>query len=152
MAYLIDKDALVAEIESNKKYAQTLGDNAINSSMQQFYDGMKQGYVSLLSFLDTLEVKEAQEEQVSEEFEKAFQLICNELGVSYSCKAALKSDANELLSIARKQIASEIDVDAMVEDNILCDNAVETPTPYRINERAYYRQGIEDTLKTIKGE
>ena len=52
-----DKDALVAEIESKKKYAQTLSDNAINSSMQQFYDGMKQGYVDLLSFIDTLEVK-----------------------------------------------------------------------------------------------
>lgn len=58
MAKLIDKDALVAEIESKRKYAQNLGDNAINSSMQQFYDGMKQGCVDLLSFLDTLEVKE----------------------------------------------------------------------------------------------
>ena len=58
MAHLIVKDALVAEIESKKKYAQTLGDNAINSSMQQFYDGLKQGCVDILSFLDTLEVKE----------------------------------------------------------------------------------------------
>ena len=55
---LIDKSALVAEIESKKKYAQTLGDNAINSSMQQFYDGMKQGCVDLLSFINTLEVKD----------------------------------------------------------------------------------------------
>ena len=55
---LIDKDALVAKIESKKKYAQILGDNAINSSMQQFYDGMKQGCVDLLSFINTLEVKE----------------------------------------------------------------------------------------------
>ena len=54
----IDKDALVAEIESKKKYAQTLGDNAINNSMQQFYDGMKQGCVDIFSFIDTLEVKE----------------------------------------------------------------------------------------------
>ena len=55
---LIDKSALVAEIESKKKYAQILGDNAINSSMQQFYDGMKQGCIDILSTLDTLEVKE----------------------------------------------------------------------------------------------
>lgn len=55
---LIDKDALIAEIESKKKYAQILGDNAINSSMQQFYDGMKQGCIDILSFLNTLEVKE----------------------------------------------------------------------------------------------
>lgn len=59
MTQYIDKSALVAEIESKKKCAQTLGDNAINNSMQQFYDGMKQGYVDFLSFLDTLEVKEA---------------------------------------------------------------------------------------------
>ena len=58
MAHLIDRDALAAEIESKKKFAQTLGDNAINSSMQQFYDGMKQGCVDILSFLNTLEMKE----------------------------------------------------------------------------------------------
>ena len=57
MEQYIPKSALVAEIESKKKYAQTLGNNAINSSMQQFYDGMKQGCVDILSFLDTLEVK-----------------------------------------------------------------------------------------------
>ena len=60
---LIDKAALVAEIESKRKYAQTLGDNAINSSMQQFYDGMKQSCVDILSFIDTLEVKEVDEQK-----------------------------------------------------------------------------------------
>jgi len=55
---LIDKDAVVAEIESKKNMAQILGDNAINGSMQQFYDGMKQGCIDILSFLDALEVKE----------------------------------------------------------------------------------------------
>ena len=58
MKQYIDKSAVVAEIESKRKYAQHLGDNAINGSMQQFYDGMKQGCVDILSFLDTLEVKE----------------------------------------------------------------------------------------------
>ena len=60
MEQYISKSALVAEIENKKKYAQTLGDNAINSSMQQFYDGMKQGCIDILSFLDTLEVKEVE--------------------------------------------------------------------------------------------
>ena len=58
MKQYIDKSALLAEIESKKKYAQILGDNAINGSMQQFYDGMKQGCVDILSSLDTFEVKE----------------------------------------------------------------------------------------------
>jgi hypothetical protein len=63
MKQYISKDAVLAEIESKRKYAQTLGDNAINSSMQQFYDGMKQGCVDILSFLNTLEVKEMDEQK-----------------------------------------------------------------------------------------
>lgn len=63
MAHLIDKSALVAEMENKRKYAQNLGDNAINSSMQQFYDGMKQCCVDTLSFLNTLEVKEVDEQK-----------------------------------------------------------------------------------------
>jgi hypothetical protein len=58
---LIDKSAVVAELESKRKYSQHLGDNAINSSMQQFYDGMKQGCVDILSSINTLEVKEVGE-------------------------------------------------------------------------------------------
>lgn len=69
---LIDKSAVVAEIESKRKYAQTLGDNAINSSMQQFYDGMKQGCVDLLSFLNTLEVKEVDLKKEIYDAEKRF--------------------------------------------------------------------------------
>ena len=71
MESYISKSALVAEIESKKKRAQILGDNAINSSMQQFFDGMKQGCVDILSFLDTLEVKEVEEEPVSNDLEEA---------------------------------------------------------------------------------
>ena len=48
MTQYIDKAAVVAEIEREKAYAQTMGDNAINSSMQQFYDGMKEGCNSML--------------------------------------------------------------------------------------------------------
>ena len=52
------KTAVVEEIESMKNRTQILGDNATNGSMQQFCGGMKQGCVEILSFLDTLEVKE----------------------------------------------------------------------------------------------
>lgn len=68
MKQYIDKSALAAEIESKKKRAQILGDNAINGSMQQFYDGMKQGCVDILSLLDTLEVKEVDLEKEYKDF------------------------------------------------------------------------------------
>ena len=58
MEQYIDKAEVVAEIERKKAYAQYFGDNAINSSMQQFYDGMREGCNNLLSFINTLEVKE----------------------------------------------------------------------------------------------
>jgi len=65
---LIDKDALVAEIERKEKYAQTLGDNAINGSMQQFYDGMKECCQQLSVFLDTLEMKEVDLEKETDKY------------------------------------------------------------------------------------
>lgn len=55
---LIYKATVNREIEREKAYAQTLGDNAINSSMQQFYDGMVECCNRLLNVLNTLEVKE----------------------------------------------------------------------------------------------
>ena len=67
MAKYIKKSAVVAEIERKKIYAQTLGDNAINHSMQQFYDGMKQVCVDFLSALDTLP-QEEQEVDLNQEF------------------------------------------------------------------------------------
>jgi len=71
MAHLIDKSAVVAEIESKKNMAQILGDNAINGSMQQFYDGMKQGCIDILSFLDALEVKKVDLEKEYKDFIKS---------------------------------------------------------------------------------
>ena len=65
MEQYISKSALVAEIKSKRKYSQILGDNAINSSMQQFYDGMEQGCVDILSSIDNLEIKEAELEKNS---------------------------------------------------------------------------------------
>lgn len=58
MTQYIPKDTLVTEIENKRKHAQAIGDIAINSSMQQFFDGMKQGCVDILSFINTLEAKE----------------------------------------------------------------------------------------------
>lgn len=57
MTQYIDKATLIAEIKREKLYAQTLGDNAINSSMQQFYDGMREECNNLLNLLNTLEIK-----------------------------------------------------------------------------------------------
>lgn len=71
MAQYISKSDLVVEIESKKKYAQTLGNNAINNSMQQFYDGMKQGCVDILSLIDTLEVKDPYEQYIQYDSIKA---------------------------------------------------------------------------------
>lgn len=58
MTQYIDKSTLVAEIKKRGYYAQTMSDNAINGSMRQFYDGMKECCQHLSIFLDTLKVKE----------------------------------------------------------------------------------------------
>ena len=80
MKQYIDKSELVAELESKKKYAQTLGDNAINGSMQQFYDGMKQGCVDTLSFINSLKVKEVNLDfqRFAKEMEAVFSLPYSE--------------------------------------------------------------------------
>lgn len=71
MEKYISKSNVVIEIESKKKYAQTMGDNAINGSMQQFYDGMKQSCIDILSFLDTLEVIDLYEQRIQYDSIKA---------------------------------------------------------------------------------
>ena len=70
MEQYIDKAKIMAEIERKKAYAQTLGDNAINSSMQQFYDGMREGCNNLLSFINTLEVNKVNSEFLKKYFEE----------------------------------------------------------------------------------
>ena len=73
MEQYISKDVLVEEIERKRKYAQTLGDNTIISCVQQFYDGMKQGCVDILSFINTLEMKEVDlEEKATQLSQKYF--------------------------------------------------------------------------------
>ena len=71
MTQYIDKSAVVAEIEKEKVYAQTMGNNDINSSMQQFYDGMKEGCNNLLNSINTFETKVANFEKVfNDEYSK----------------------------------------------------------------------------------
>ena len=110
MEQYISKSALVAEIENKKKYAQTLGDNAINSSMQQFYDGMKQGCVDILSFLDTLEVKEKDLDEAANEWDaKAsftpFYMTLDDKGSPNGVKQDYTTHAESFKAGAKWQIA-----------------------------------------------
>lgn len=91
MGQYIDKSAVVAEIERTKVYAQTLGDNAINISMQQFYDGMVEACDNLLNVLDTLEVKakevdlekkEVHYKPLDEDFERDAVSFCIDNGLN----------------------------------------------------------------------
>lgn len=52
---LIDKDKVIAELERLIAFSQNMGDNAINGSMQQFYDGMKEGCTKALSAIQSIE-------------------------------------------------------------------------------------------------
>lgn len=55
---LMNKDKIVAELERLIAYAKTMGDNAINGSMQQFFDGMKEGYVDALSSIQSIGIED----------------------------------------------------------------------------------------------
>lgn len=84
MAQYIDKTAVIVEIEREKAYAQTLSDNAINNSMKQFYDGMKECCNELLNSLDTLEVKEVDlEEELKSLIEKEKAFVTDNREVKY---------------------------------------------------------------------
>lgn len=84
------------------------------------------------------------------EFEKAIkEIVLNfDLGSGATIKQA-EEDAiiltKYLITLARKQIAGGIDVDAMVVENYKKYAKVE-------NRASVYKAGIEDTLKAIKGE
>ena len=88
------------------------------------------------------------------EFEKE---LANLVGHYYICKSDpdtnftdvefTKEYASELLSIARKQIADEIDMDAMVDDY---DTSYMKSSALSEMAHEHYRQGIEETLNKIK--
>jgi len=59
---MIDKDALVAEIEKTEKYAKHKAKETVDVYWQIHFDGWITACRSILSFLDTLEVKEIHED------------------------------------------------------------------------------------------
>lgn len=82
MEQYIDKSAVIAEIEREKVYAQTMGDNAINSSMQQFYDGMKEGCNSLLHSINALGMKDMDYRIIDKDFERDAVSFCIDKGLN----------------------------------------------------------------------
>ena len=79
MAQYIDKSVVVAGIEREKAYAQTLSDNAFNSSMRQFCSGMKEGCNNLLNFLNVLETKDVDldlEKEIKNRIDDLSNLYC----------------------------------------------------------------------------
>lgn len=101
---LINKAAVVAEIESKKNRAQILGDTAINSSMKQFYDGMKQGCVDILSFINTLEVKEMDITKMADEYYDALMKESDWMDVDTMghCRLAYYNGCKDVLNKIQK--------------------------------------------------
>ena len=74
MAQYIDKDALAAEIERRKEKCDTFYNIALSNNAEfakVAIEEQKRQHDGLLSFIDTLEVKEVQEEPVGEDLEEA---------------------------------------------------------------------------------
>ena len=67
MAHLIDKAALVAEIDRLQEATMDKNQNFLSSYHEGIFDGLSM----LENFLDTLEVKEVEEEPVSNDLEEA---------------------------------------------------------------------------------
>lgn len=62
MAYYIDKNALVAEIERKWNICKKVVLDLITKENKDYYQGKAEAYKEILDLLDTLEVKEVQEE------------------------------------------------------------------------------------------
>ena len=73
--------------------------------------------------------------------------VCNSYIASGIKPEHLSTISNLLLSVSRKQVASEIDADVMTEKYRASHWYIDPNFSLPI-----YRQGIEDTLKAIKGE
>lgn len=58
MAQYIDKSALVAEIKKTEKLSKDKAKNAVDTYFKIHFDGWATACRSILSYLDTLEVKE----------------------------------------------------------------------------------------------
>lgn len=83
------------------------------------------------------------------EFEEAVQQLANCIATAGTTEVIVDAaSTNKLLSIARKQIASEIDTEDLVEEKKDSLN-LERDANFAFGA---YRQGIEDTIKAIKGK
>ena len=67
---LIDKDALVAEIEKTEEISKDAADKAVDTYFKIHFDGWVTACRSILSFIDTLEVKEVDLEKELDEWKK----------------------------------------------------------------------------------
>lgn len=145
MKQYIDKDVLVAEIERRiKSILELIHPNGYDKAALQLYKG-------LLSFTNTIEVKEVQEEPVSEELEDAafdYAEACKyEDGEKLLCIEHFKAGAQW----QKEHLLAGVDVEAMINESrknlprILPKEAIEDILDI-------YKEGILDTLKVIKGE
>ena len=150
MAEYIDKDALVAEIKRKGYYAQTMGDNAINRSMQQFYDGMKQGCIDILSFIDTLEVKEADlEKELIEWHKEHFKKDGTFIGMSgfYLTNNSQMAIAKHFIELGLSSQLSWQDVKRLAEIGETFMNSEESDN---LSEEEYYTE-ILNKFKAKEG-
>ena len=67
---LIDKDALVAEIEKTEEISKDAADKAVDTYFKIHFDGWVTACRSILSFIDSLEVKEVDlDKEIDKEIE-----------------------------------------------------------------------------------
>lgn len=92
MKQYINKAAIMAEVKSrikeSEKLANVAADNNLSNTLQANELLIRQ-YKSLLSFLDTLEVKEVKEEPVSKDLEEAAEEYAPDFSNSIASKAAV---------------------------------------------------------------
>ena len=163
MAHLIDKDALVAEIERLKddahngvSYHQSRQNVGLNNELS-IWEHLENAFATVLKNIDTLEVKEVQEEPVSEDLEDAAKhyLYSNILYDDVYVGNPTDKDCIEMFKAGaqwqKEHLLAGVDVEAMINESrknlprILPKEAIE-------NILDIYKEGILDTLKVIKGE
>ena len=71
MAQYMDKSAVVAVIEKRKNICKKVVWDLRTQENKDYYQGKAEAYKEVLDLLDTLEVKEVQEEPVSDDLEEA---------------------------------------------------------------------------------
>jgi hypothetical protein len=93
---LVDKAAIVTEIERRKKYYENI------QMIKPVYESNIEDLNDLLSFIDTLEVKEVKEEPVSEDLEEAVEnyaatgkvLPNGKVMINFQAEKAFRAGAN----------------------------------------------------------